>query len=146
MDLNQVTLPSTDVARSAAFYRALGFTQIVSSLPCYARFECPIGGATFSLHQMASVPESSGVVVYFECVDLDATCQQLKDRGVIFDTPPTDQPGVGAKPTCATRMETSFAFIVLGTHAATRHGAFRIGEVTVQSSNGCRGRLRFNNR
>ena len=43
MDLNQVTLPSTDVARSAAFYRALGFTQIVSSLPSYARFECPVG-------------------------------------------------------------------------------------------------------
>lgn len=92
MDLNQVTLPATDVARSAVFYRALGFTQIVSSLPSYARFECPIGGATFSLHHSAFVPENSGVVVYFECVDLDATCQQLKDRGIIFDTPPTDQP------------------------------------------------------
>jgi len=91
MDLNQVTLPSTDVARSAAFYRALGFTQIVSSLPSYARFECPVGVATFSLHQVASVPENSGVVVYFECVDLDATCQQLKDRGFVFDAPPTDQ-------------------------------------------------------
>ena len=92
MDLNQVMLPSTDVARSVAFYRALGFTQIVSSLPSYARFECPIGAATFSLHQVASVPGNSGVVVYFECADLDATYQQLKDRGVIFDAPPTDQP------------------------------------------------------
>ena len=45
VDLNQVTLPSTDVARSAAFYRALGFTQIVSKLPSYARFECPSGGS-----------------------------------------------------------------------------------------------------
>ena len=92
MDLNQVTLPSTDVARSAAFYRALGFTQIVSSLPSYARFECPVGAATFSLHQVGSVPENSGVVVYFECVDLDATCRQLMDRGFIFEAPPTDQP------------------------------------------------------
>ena len=91
MDLNQVTLPSTDVARSAAFYRALGFTQIVNSLPSYARFECPVGAATFSLHRVDSVPANSGVVVYFECVDLDATCQQLKDRGFIFDAPPTDQ-------------------------------------------------------
>ena len=92
MDLNQVTLPSTDVARSVAFYRALGFTQIVSNLPSYARFECPVGAATFSLHQVASVPEKSGVVVYFECVDLDATCRLLKDRGFIFDAAPTDQP------------------------------------------------------
>ena len=92
MDMNQVTLPSTDVARSAAFYRAFGFTQIVSNLPSYARFECPVGTATFWLQQVASVPENSGVVVYFECVDLDATCRQLKDRGFIFDAPPTDQP------------------------------------------------------
>ena len=91
MDLNQVTLPSTDVARSAAFYRALGFTQIVSSLPSYARFECPVGTATFSLHQVASVPENSGVVVYFECVDLDATYRQLTKQGFVFDAPPTDQ-------------------------------------------------------
>jgi hypothetical protein len=33
------------------------------------------------------------------------------------------------------RMETLFAFTVLATRAAIRHGAFRIGEVTVQSSN-----------
>jgi len=92
MDLNQVTLPSTDVARSAAFYRALGFTQIVSNLPSYVRFECSVGGATFSLHQVSSVPENSGVVVYFECVDLDATFRQLQDRGFIFQAPPTDQP------------------------------------------------------
>jgi catechol 2,3-dioxygenase-like lactoylglutathione lyase family enzyme len=135
MDLNQVTLPSTDVARSAAFYRALGFTLIVSSLPSYARFECPIGAATFSLHQVASVPENSGVVVYFECVDLDATCRQLKHRGVILTPRRLINLGSGGKPTCVTRMGTLFAFTALVTHAATRRGAFRIGEVTVQSNN-----------
>ena len=138
MDLNQVTLPSTDVARSVAFYRALGFTQIVSNLPSYARFECPVGTSTFSLHQVASVSENSGVVVYFECVDLDATCRQLKDRGFIFDAPPTDRLinlGSGGKPTSMIRMETLFAFTVLATHAAIRRGAFRIGEVTVHSNN-----------
>src|SRR5437867_655885 len=31
MNLNQVTLPSTDVARSIAFYRRLGFELIVAS-------------------------------------------------------------------------------------------------------------------
>ena len=53
MNLNQVTLPATNVERSADFYRALGFTQIVTNLPSYARFECPVGTATFSLHQVA---------------------------------------------------------------------------------------------
>lgn len=91
MDLNQVTLPSTDLARSVAFYRALGFTHIVSNLPFYARFECPIGGSTFSLHQVVSIPEQSGVIVYFECADLDGTFRQLNERGFTFDSPPTDQ-------------------------------------------------------
>ena len=91
MDLNQVTLPSTDVARSAAFYRALGFTQIVGKLPSYVRFECASGGSTFSLHQVAAAPRDSGVIVYFECTDLDGTCSELAARGFVFDSPPTDQ-------------------------------------------------------
>ena len=91
MNLNQVTLPATNVERSADFYRALGFTQIVSNLPSYARFECPDGEATFSLHRVASVAPDSGAVVYFECQDLDATCSALAERGIKFDSPPTDQ-------------------------------------------------------
>lgn len=90
MNLNQVTLPATDIERSASFYRTLGFVQIVSSLPSYARFECP-DGATFSLHQVASVVPDSGVIVYFECDDLDATCRALSERGVRFDSGPKDQ-------------------------------------------------------
>src|SRR6516225_10511230 len=85
MNLNQVTLPATNVERSADFYRALGFTQIVSNLPSYARFECPDGEATFSLHRVASVAPDSGAVVYFECQDLDATCSALAERGIKFD-------------------------------------------------------------
>jgi catechol 2,3-dioxygenase-like lactoylglutathione lyase family enzyme len=92
MNLNQVTLPSTDVARSVAFYRALGFNEIVSDLPYYARFECPAGGSTFSLHLVDSVVSDSGVVVYFECDDLDAEFRNLTARGFEFESPPTDQP------------------------------------------------------
>lgn len=62
MDLNQVMLPATDVARPAAFYRALGFLQIVSELPACARFECPDGGPTFSLHQVEHVAAGSAAV------------------------------------------------------------------------------------
>lgn len=91
MNLNQVTLPATDVARSAAFYRALGFRQIVEDLPSYARFECPVGTATFSLHQVPDVVRGSGVIVYFECDDLDGTVERLRAAGVVIDVPPQDQ-------------------------------------------------------
>ena len=91
MNLNQVTLPAIDVARSIAFYEAMGFTLIVSSPPRYARFECPEGEATFSLHQVDGVVADTGVVVYFECADLDERVALLKARGVHFDRDPTDE-------------------------------------------------------
>ena len=91
MNLNQVTLPATNVEQSAAFYRLLGFTQIVSDLPSYARFECAEGGATFSLHHVDSIAPNTGVVVYFECEDLDAVYSRLIERNVQFDAPPVDQ-------------------------------------------------------
>jgi catechol 2,3-dioxygenase-like lactoylglutathione lyase family enzyme len=91
MQLNQITLPSTDVARSCAFFSALGFTQIVSNLPNYARFECADGGSTFSLHRVDSLAPGPGIVVYFECDDVDATYQRLAAQGVVFDSAPADQ-------------------------------------------------------
>ena len=90
MELNQVTLLSADIERSAMFYRTMGFTQIVNNAPMYARFEC-LGGATFSIHRFAAIPFKSDVIVYFECADVDATCATLIARGIVFDTPPTDQ-------------------------------------------------------
>jgi catechol 2,3-dioxygenase-like lactoylglutathione lyase family enzyme len=91
MNLNQITLPATDVERSVAFYKRLGFTQIVSSLPEYARFECPEGGATFSVHLVPSVSASAGTIIYFECEDLDAVYARLRSDGVVFDSAPRDQ-------------------------------------------------------
>ena len=92
MKLNQVTVPSTDVPRAVAFYSSLGFTLIVDSPPKYARFECPEGDATFSVHRVEAAGAGPGVIVYFECRDLDATYAQLSARGVAFDTAPADQP------------------------------------------------------
>jgi predicted enzyme related to lactoylglutathione lyase len=89
MNLNQVTLPATNVERSAEFYRRLGFTQIVSALPRYARFECQ-DGATFSLHAFDTVIPSQ-TVVYFECDDLDATYKRLLAQGIEFNQAPKDQ-------------------------------------------------------
>jgi catechol 2,3-dioxygenase-like lactoylglutathione lyase family enzyme len=94
MDLNQVTLPSRDVARGAAFYRKLGLLQIVEDLPKYARFELPNGTSTLSLHYAEGERPAgaTGAVLFFECEDLDVRVRELKAAGVVFETDPVDQP------------------------------------------------------
>ena len=83
MNLNQVTLPATDVAASVTFYRRMGFVQIVDA-PHYARFECPVGEATFSIHAVADIADSTGVTVYFENEDVDGLCERLQQQGFEF--------------------------------------------------------------
>ena len=92
MNLNQVTAPCVDLDASVAFYRALGLRLIVFDPPDYARFECPDGDATFSVHREGPVPQSQGVVVYFEIDDLDATARRLESAGMRFESGPRDQP------------------------------------------------------
>jgi catechol 2,3-dioxygenase-like lactoylglutathione lyase family enzyme len=89
VELDQVTLPARDIAESAAFYRAMGFVQIVDS-PHYARFECA-GGATFSIHLTGPDARADGVVVYFESDRLDARVAELQAAGFDFDGPPRDE-------------------------------------------------------
>ena len=88
MNLNQVTLPAADLEASASFYRRMGFTQIVSS-PHYARFECPEGDATFSIHEAVPVPDSR-VVLYFESTHLDEQVARLRSEGFEFTSLPVD--------------------------------------------------------
>lgn len=88
MNLNQVTLDVSDLARSRAFYQTLGLTLIVDTYH-YARFACP-GGATLSLH-IAEDVRANGTGLYFECDDLDARVETLKGEGVVFDSGPVDQ-------------------------------------------------------
>jgi catechol 2,3-dioxygenase-like lactoylglutathione lyase family enzyme len=89
VNLNQITLPVVNLDVSIAFYRAMGFTQIVGA-PAYARFECPEGDATFSVHQVDARPET-GVVVYFECTELDRRVADLVARGFTFTQMPQDE-------------------------------------------------------
>jgi catechol 2,3-dioxygenase-like lactoylglutathione lyase family enzyme len=91
MRLNQVTIPSTDVARSVEFYKRLGLIQIVESSPNYARFVCPDGDATFSIHRVEKIAPGEKPVVYFECDALDQTVADLEQKGFEFDSPPVDQ-------------------------------------------------------
>jgi catechol 2,3-dioxygenase-like lactoylglutathione lyase family enzyme len=90
MRLNQVTVPSRDVAGAITFYKRLGLKLIVESLPHYARFEAPAGDATFSI-DLDATATGGGPVIYFECDDLDERCAALAEEGVLLDQPPTDQ-------------------------------------------------------
>ena len=90
MQLNQVTLPATDVAASVEFYRRMGFELIVDS-PHYARFKSTVGDATFSVHAVAAMAEPPKTVVYFECSSLDEQVTALKARGLQFSQEPRDE-------------------------------------------------------
>ncbi|MBB5712016.1 bifunctional hydroxymethylpyrimidine kinase/phosphomethylpyrimidine kinase [Sphingomonas xinjiangensis] len=85
--LNQVTVPTSNLAASERFYRLLGMRQVVRASPRYARFETE-GGATFSV---ATDPVYTAPVVYLECGDLDVTVAYLQQQGVKFDQEPRDE-------------------------------------------------------
>jgi len=91
MNLNQVTIPSLDVATAIRFYERLGLRLIVEALPHYARLECPEGEATFSIHQVDRLPKGEGVYIYFETADLDNQVKKLNQKGVVFEEEPTDK-------------------------------------------------------
>ncbi len=88
MNMNQVTLPVSDMEKASEFYRKMGFLQIVDT-DHYARFECPSGKSTFSL---SLEPEefSNGSVIYFEHEALDELVNDLKEKGFKFNQEPTD--------------------------------------------------------
>lgn len=92
MNLNQVTLPSANLARAVSFYQLLGLRLIVDSIPRYARLECPDGGTTLSLHHVDALPQGQGTVIYFECEALDDEVARLEVAGIAFETQPQDQP------------------------------------------------------
>ena len=91
MNLNQITVPSLDLTKAIPFYERLGLKLIVKSLPDYARFECPNGNSTFSIHRTEELPKGEGIYVYFECNDLDKEVEKLKGKGIIFEQEPIDQ-------------------------------------------------------
>lgn len=91
MNLNQVTVPSIDVERSVLFYKKLGLQLIVKTHFHYARFECPNGEATISIHQVETLPEGEGVIIYFEIENLDNKVKELIEKGIVFDKKPENK-------------------------------------------------------
>lgn len=91
MNLNQVTVPTKDLSKSIPFYEILGLKLIVNTSDHYARFECPKGDATFSIHLTKQLPKGQGIIVYFEIEDLDDRVNELIEEGIKFDLLPTMQ-------------------------------------------------------
>lgn len=92
MNLNQITIPVTNLDRSIAFYSALGLKLIVHSNTHYARFLCPDGNTTFSLHLEDEVAQGNTAWIYFETADVAAKVRELNEQGIVFETTTTDQP------------------------------------------------------
>jgi catechol 2,3-dioxygenase-like lactoylglutathione lyase family enzyme len=92
MNLNQITIASTNVEKATAFYTILGLKLIVDALPRYVRFECPDGDATFSIHEAESITQNNNVTIYFQDENLDALVQKLLKKGIIFTQMPEDKP------------------------------------------------------
>lgn len=90
MDLNQVTLPCDNYDASVSFYERLGLRLIVDSPPRYARFETP-AGTTLSIHATEGGPVDCAVVIYFEVEEVDTTVAALQEKGLTFESLPTDQ-------------------------------------------------------
>ena len=91
MNLNQITVPSIDLNKSIPFYEKLGLKLIVRALPHYARFECPDGNSTFSIHLVEELPKGDGISVYFECDNLDEYVNELVEKGIEFRELPNDK-------------------------------------------------------
>ncbi|WP_243471218.1 VOC family protein [Winogradskyella sp. MH6] len=91
MNLNQVTIPSLDVAKSVEFYKTLGLQLIVDAMPRYIRFLCPDGDTTFSIHKVESLSKNNQTILYFEVDNLTETVDTLKQKGIVFDTEITKQ-------------------------------------------------------
>jgi len=90
MNLNQVTVPTLNVAVSVDFFCRLGLELIVSS-PHYARFQCPVGDSSFSVHLVNELPHPSQTVIYFEVEALDERVRELQRAGLEFSQEPRDE-------------------------------------------------------
>lgn len=90
MNLNQITIKSSDVNRATEFYQKLGLRLIVDSSPRYVRFECPEGDSTISI-SYAEDSQDASTAIYFEVENLAKTYKNLTAQGVKFTSEPQEK-------------------------------------------------------
>ena len=103
MDLNQVTIGSTDLRRSEAFYRALGLELIVKD-EHYLDSPARTATARSSVDLVDAVADTEAVTVYFEDPDPDALVERLERSGFAVELRPTDMPWLWREARFATRI------------------------------------------
>jgi len=91
MNLNQVTIPITEIDKSIKFYEDLGLELIVHTHNKYARFVCPDGQSSLSLHVVDSISALNRTIIYFELINLDEFVAQLIQKGIEIDMMPKNQ-------------------------------------------------------
>lgn len=89
MRLNHVTLPAHDLASSIDFYIALGLELIVREDPRYARFAVD-AASTLSI-EVTDEGRAGSAEVFLCCDNVDADVAAAQARGLVFDSPATDQ-------------------------------------------------------
>ena len=92
MNLNQVTVPCSDIEKSIEFYSKLGLKLIVHSAKHYARFICPDGESTFSLMKEKGLYKNSSIKIYFEVNELDGKVEELLVKKIQFEELPENKP------------------------------------------------------
>ncbi len=92
MQLNQITITVSEIHRSIDFYERLGLQLIVHTHDKYARFLCPEGDSTFSIHVAEHHVQPVGTSIYFEVTDVDATINELIKKDITISHMPEDKP------------------------------------------------------
>lgn len=91
MNLNQITISVSNIEKSIEFYEKIGL-QLIVKAPHYARFVCPDGQSTFSLHIATEPICNTHTSIYFEENNLDDKVRELQAKGIKFDELPIDKP------------------------------------------------------
>jgi lactoylglutathione lyase len=103
--VDYVMVNVSDMHRSVAFYRDTLGLRLRFESPGWSEFET--GATTLALHAVAHSaggeaatqpgPAAGTCTLGFSVPDLNSTYAELRERGVRFVTPPTDQPNEGIR-------------------------------------------------
>lgn len=85
--IGQIAIPVSDVERAIAFYRdVLGMRFLFQAPPGLGFFDC--GGVRIMLDGPAAEQAGQSSILYYRVDDLDAACEILSARGVVFERDP----------------------------------------------------------
>lgn len=92
-----LSLPVTDFDAARRWYtEKLGFEEMYAVEEVgWAEFQTPLGGATIGLNRLEGThPGTDSATITFGVQDIDAARAELERRGVAFDGPTNEIPGM----------------------------------------------------